>query len=586
MLNWVERVKRDCQKQVATFQRDRKTLLLTTNLCAGSIIATTLVVVPNPNGIPSLSPGLRGTSYPGKAQGKFPLPQRGCIKDNDGRAATPLGLASSGGADPGQLVPRNPGLEDGIPLGFSEERRRMCPHCLVSEFIQKIEATMVSRRLLGRGRPLLVAVSGGVDSMVLLHVLASLASRHGWKLTVAHFNHRLRGRSSDADEKFVRAAAGKLGLPFASDSADVKRLAKAEGLSIEMAARRGRHAFFARVAKERGIKQIALAHHADDQVELFFLRLLRGAGTQGLSGMKREAAAPWDEEVRLIRPLLDCARSDIVSFAKEAGIRHREDASNQSSEFLRNRVRHELLPLLRRHFQPALNKVVLRQMEILSAEAELLRAEAECWRRERRKRFGALPVAIQRRILQLELEDLKVAPEFDLIESLRVPPGKIINVSHQRWLSHDGKGRLCERAAKPETMAAGQLELMLDARCGEGNFDGLAWQWQRVQARSAALPRFVRSCEWFDAERVGTPIVLRHWRAGDRFQLIGMASPQKLQDIFTNLKVPRSERLRRVVATTREGVIWWVEGLRIGERFKLRPETRAKLKWSWSQSVA
>ena len=419
--------------------------------------------------------------------------------------------------------------------------------------------------------------------MVLLHVLATLASRRGWKLAVAHFNHRLRGRNSDADERFVRTAAEKLGLPFASDSADVKGLAKAEGLSIEMAARRCRHAFFARVAKERGIRQIALAHHADDQVELFFLRLLRGAGTQGLSGMKLEAAAPWDEEVRLIRPLLECAREQINSFAQEAGIRHREDASNQSGEFLRNRVRHELLPLLRRRFQPALSKVVLRQMEILSADAELLSAEANRWRRNRRKPFGALPVAIQRRILQLELEDLKVAPEFDLIESLRASPEKMITVSPLLRLSHDGQGRLCEKAAKPEAMVQGQLELSLDASCGEGTFDGVAWQWQRVQVRSTALPRFFRSCEWFDADRVGTQIVLRHWLAGDRFQPIGMANPQKLQDLFTNLKVPRSERLRRVVATTREGVIWWVEGLRIGELFKLGPETRTRLKWSWSR---
>ena len=188
--------------------------------------------------------------------------------------------------------------------------------------------------------------------MVLLHVLTSLASRHRWKLTVAHFNHCLRGGSSDADERFVRATAEKLELPFASDSADVRQVAKEEALSIEMAARRCRHAFFAGVAKARGIKQIAMAHHADDQVELFFLRLLRGAGTQGLSGMKQDAAAPWNPGVRLIRPLLGHAREEIVSFAQEAGIRHREDASNQSSEFLRNRVRHELLPLLRQLFEP------------------------------------------------------------------------------------------------------------------------------------------------------------------------------------------------------------------------------------------
>jgi len=368
----------------------------------------------------------------------------------------------------------------------------------VSEFIQKIEETMVSRRLIGRGRPLLVAVSGGVDSMVLLHVLSALASRHRWKLTVAHFNHRLRGRSSDADEKFVRAAAEKLGLPFVSDSAEVKRVAKKAGVSIEMAARRCRHEFFARVAKELGIQQVALAHHADDQVELFFLRLLRGSGTQGLSGMKPEAASPLNPDIRLLRPLLECAREEIVAFAEEAGIRRREDASNQSGEFLRNRVRHELLPLLRRRFQPALNKVVLRQMEILSADADLLRAEAERWRQQPRRRFGSLPVAIQRRILQLELEDMKVAPEFALIESLRTSPQKAFNLSERLSLVHDGKGRLSARTSHTEAMGTGQLEVVLDAAEGEGDVNGLAWNWERVRARRSGLPRFVPGCEWYD----------------------------------------------------------------------------------------
>ncbi len=417
--------------------------------------------------------------------------------------------------------------------------------------------------------------------MVLLHVLASLAHRHDWKLTVAHFNHRLRGRSSDADEKFVRASAEKLDLPFVSDSADVKDVAKAGGLSIEMAARRCRHEFLARVARERGIQRIAMAHHADDQVELFFLRLLRGAGTQGLSGMKLDAAAPWDSEVRLIRPLLECAREQIVSFARAAGVRYREDASNWSDEFLRNRVRHDLLPLLRRRFQPALNKVILRQMEILSAESDLLREEAERWRRDRKKQFSALPVAIQRRVLQLELEEAGVAPEFELVETLRTSSGKVINVRQGLSLIHDGKGALRERTVAVEAIAAGELEVALDAVRGEGRFDGLSWRWQRIQPRPLKLPLFTQGCEWFDASRVGTQIVLRHWRPGDRFQPIGMASPQKLQDIFTNLKIPRAERLRRVVGTTHDGVIWWVEGLRIGDPFKLGPETRARLKWSW-----
>ena len=137
-----------------------------------------------------------------------------------------------------------------------------------------------------RGTKLLVAVSGGVDSMVLLHLLKAHSVERRWKLTVAHFNHCLRGRASDADEAFVRKITQRIKLPFVSRRADVKRFARESKLSIEMAARKLRHEYLADIARKHKIKTVALAHHADDQVELFLLRLLRGAGGGGLAGMK------------------------------------------------------------------------------------------------------------------------------------------------------------------------------------------------------------------------------------------------------------------------------------------------------------
>ena len=283
--------------------------------------------------------------------------------------------------------------------------------------LQRIEQNIQNRRLLQRGQAVLVAVSGGLDSMALLHALHQLSSRHRWRLTVAHFNHQLRGRSSDADEKLVRQTAAAMGLPFVAGRANVREFAKRTKLSVEMAARKLRHDFFARTAKERKIRVIALAHHADDQVELFFLRVLRGAGGEGLAGMKWRSPSPVDSKIMLVRPLLDATRAELRGFARENKIRFREDATNTSLDLPRNRVRNELLPLLQRRYQPALTKTVLRLMEIVGAESDLVGETARQWlvshkfgradllvgldARQRvptRLIFETLPVAVQRRV--------------------------------------------------------------------------------------------------------------------------------------------------------------------------------------------
>src|SRR5262245_31021571 len=186
--------------------------------------------------------------------------------------------------------------------------------------------------------------------MVLLDVLRELAPRARWTLAVAHLNHRLRGRSSDADGRLVRKKAKELNLRCFVEAADVRKLAVDDGISIEMAARRLRHEFLARVAREQGIQTIALAHHADDQVELFFLRLLRGTGSEGLGAMKWSNPSPEDSTVKLVRPLLGCSKMDLRRLASERKIPFREDASNTAQDIMRNRIRHDLLPLLQKHY--------------------------------------------------------------------------------------------------------------------------------------------------------------------------------------------------------------------------------------------
>jgi tRNA(Ile)-lysidine synthase len=487
----------------------------------------------------------------------------------------------------------------------------------VSEFLERLAKTVDQRRLLARGQKILVAVSGGVDSMVLLQALHALAQKQHWNLSAAHFNHRLRGRASEADEELVRQTAARLRLPFIGGGADVKQLAAQWKISLEMAARKLRHEFLARTAREQGLATIALAHHADDQVELFFLRLLRGAGGEGLAGMKWCSPSPADPEVSLVRPLLDCTKADLLDYARASRIRFREDASNFSTDFLRNRIRRELLPLLRKKYQPGLNQTVLRLMDIVGAEAEFVSAAAQDFCRSgtagRRApvsgfnapsaicHFEELPLAVQRKVLQQQLSGFGLLPDFELIEQLRTKPGKAVSVCAGLTVVRDAAGRLSCREQMSREFNPAEIKLKLSGKAGRAAFGGRKFHWRVGLMKGFELPPKHRAVsppqpstlnprpgeaaeppalpEFFDADKIGHDIVLRHWQPGDRFHPIGLPSPVKLQDLFVNAKVPVTRRRELVLAVTAAGAIFWVEGLRISEQFKLTPQTRRRLVW-------
>jgi tRNA(Ile)-lysidine synthase len=453
-----------------------------------------------------------------------------------------------------------------------------------SQLQERVWEQISRRKLLRPRQRVLVAVSGGADSMVLLHLLGGLAAEQKWELTVGHLNHRLRGRSSDADERLVRSTAVKLGLPVVVGQAEVKNIARDAGVSVEMAARMARHDFFAWTARRFEIPTVALAHHADDQLELFFLRLLRGTGVQGLAGMRWANPSPAEKRVELVRPLLGETKQELLACAREHRLKYREDATNASLDIARNRVRHELLPLLTTRYQPALRERIVQLMDIFRAESQLVGQLVEEWLSGAglfaKRSFEDLPIALQRRILHAQLVAMGFGADFDLLERLRRRPDTTISIAGA--LVHRNRaGKISTAEPGHSEFSGASVALALDGNSGQIDFGGAKFSW-RLQSRAGLTGlKHVTGNELFDADRIGKRVILRHWQPGDRFQPIGMDRALKLQDLFVNQKVPREKRRRVVVATTGNGDIFWVEGLRIGDPFKLTNETRRRLRWEW-----
>jgi len=209
--------------------------------------------------------------------------------------------------------------------------------------------------------------------------------------------------------------------------------------------------------------------------------------------------------------------------------------------------------------------------------------------------FDKLPVAVQRRVLLRQLTERGLAPDFELIEQLREVPGKFVSVASNLSFARYATGKLALREHRSEKFNADELKLKLAGRAGRAEFGGLEFRWalkNRAGSRGTAFVglrldrRSPRQTECFDAAKVGSEIILRHWRAGDRFQPIGLKSAVKLQDLFVNAKIPAARRRALVLATTAAGGIFWVDGLRIGERFKLTPATRSEFVWNRSKLPA
>jgi tRNA(Ile)-lysidine synthase len=422
------------------------------------------------------------------------------------------------------------------------------------------------------GDAIVVAVSGGADSTALLHVLWRLREPWNLRLTAAHFDHGLRGDASRRDAEAVASLCRGLGVALATG-----RAGPLHGPSLEAAARRARYAFLARVALGQGASKVAVAHHRDDQAETVLLRLLRGAGAEGLAGMR--PVRPLASGVTLVRPLLAVGGEEVRAHCAAHGLPVREDETNRDLRFARNRIRHVLLPLLEREYQPGCRDALARAARLLADDDEwLVRQAAEAFARLRRGAaldaagLAALPAAVARRVIRLwwrEACGRHEALAFEHVEALRL--GREVDLPGGRHATSAG-GLLRLLPGRRRQTFAYALTLPGAADVPEAGV--------RVTARlSATAPQELPSPSVAagDADAVAAPLTVRSRRPGDRFRPLGAPGTRKLQDVLVDARVPREERDRIPVIADAEGRILWVPGVRQADHWRLGPGVRRVL---------
>jgi tRNA(Ile)-lysidine synthase len=474
--------------------------------------------------------------------------------------------------------------------------KRFHPSCQPVRLEQRFAETVARYDLIGRGDAVLVAVSGGPDSVALLHLLAERAAAWKLRLEIAHLDHGLREESArDAD--FVRLVAENLALPLHTERVDVRDLQRRWHLSIEAAGRKARYRFLQTTADRHGFNKVALAHHADDNAETLLLNLLRGSGRLGLGGMPPVRAG------RIIRPLIRTHRADILDYLRRRNLSALADPSNRDNGFLRNRIRNQLIPLLERDYQPGVRAVLHRSAEALRDEEEWIESLIQPLLEQARVAgppgqltldagvLRGFPSAVQRRVVRAGLGfvqgDLRriafvhIEGTLTLINRpgnggpLHLPGGlRVERRGNILAIGRGDSGLPGQNPSPPEINYSYQLE-----RCGVVTVaeTGESIVLTAVEPESAdpnaAGPRTV----FLDAAAVEFPVTIRNFRPGDRFVPLGMEGTQKLKKFFIDHKVPRDQRRRCPLLLSR-GRILWVAGHRISREARLTRQTRQVLR--------
>lgn len=473
----------------------------------------------------------------------------------------------------------------------------LSPNGYNPNFVKSVEQTIRDHRMFQTGDAVLIGVSGGADSIALLDLISDFAPAFSLKLGIAHLNHSLRKAESDHDADFVAALGHSHHIAAYIDKVNVEAYKNQKKLSLEEAARHLRYDFFLKIARQNGFNKIALGHHADDNAELVLMFLLRGAGSLGISGIPpvRKIAG---RAIRIVRPLIKMTKPEIISFVNYKKLAYVTDRSNIDLQHLRNRIRLQLMPLLKDAYNPQIVAILNRLASIISAEEKwmtditntlfhhvALPSPPQCVSLSISK-IKALDAAPQRRIVRRALQNVKgdlrrvsfkhIQTVLKLIEgkirfkSLDFPDGIQIRCKADEIVFLKAESAPAKKITFEYPVPKPQSVLIKEI--GQRIIFSLIDRDQVTDFRRAG-----QGVDFFDMSSLVFPLTIRNFRPGDHFKPLGMTGTQKLKKFFINQKVPRCERNKCPLLLSREKIIW-VAGHRIAESVKVSPTTRSVLK--------
>ncbi len=468
---------------------------------------------------------------------------------------------------------------------------------------KEVLATAQKEKVFRAHKNVIVGVSAGPDSMALLHILCALTDELGISIIAVYLNHGLRPKEAANEEHLVRLEAERLGIQAHIGSIAVREYAGKHGLSLEHAARQLRYGYLDETAQRENADKIAVGHTADDQAEELLLRLIRGSGRTGLSGMR------IIRQGKIVRPLLNTPKKRVIQYLQDRKIPYLVDSSNQDRRYLRNRVRLDLLPFLEKDFNPGVRETLLQTAAILQEEEALLaglvdKAYRVCVEENKvpgaderllgidliLARFHSLPMAIKRRIVEKVLLQMTAKPSFRHIEKVlslgKAGGGEAIlhlalglrmqKLAGRLVFSYPagkkgGRGNLTEhRAPDFEIRIERPGRYILEAL-------GKAVHLEIYETRPDISEIAKEKADFLDAENMEFPLVIRSVRPGDRFRPLGGPGSQKVSDFFINNKIPKKERWKAPLLIA-GGEIAAILGLRIDHDFRISSLTRRVLK--------